>query len=328
MPLPLLAPLAIAAGQQAISAVGQEIANNREHRQNLQYYNMQRQDALKDWQRNNEYNAPSAQVERLRQAGISPHISGGQAAIASQAQQARGANMAAAPKAYQVNQGANAINTAMQLEQMKNLQAQTAKTTEEAKGAAVDTKQKELVYNTDSETMRSSKFAALWTAEANENYIKANTQEKQQLIQNAKLAAEKAVQEISLLKIEGVHRNESLRGKNQLQQQQINSWGLQMAKLRAEIRSINTHTSQDIQMFPAKMRQISEQIQQFKLGNEAKTYENIYAPEHLRERNVQDTLRNSKDRYELSKRETIAPELRELLDKAPYLIHLFKSALR
>jgi urease gamma subunit len=77
MPGPLVIP-AIAAGSQllgqAVNAISQSGINKKTREWNEQMYNRQRQDALADWARTNEYNSPLAQMQRLREAGLNPHL--------------------------------------------------------------------------------------------------------------------------------------------------------------------------------------------------------------------------------------------------------------
>lgn len=52
---------------------------NEENKQfSLDMYNMNRRDALADWNRTNEYNSPAAQMQRFKDAGLSPHLIYGQ----------------------------------------------------------------------------------------------------------------------------------------------------------------------------------------------------------------------------------------------------------
>lgn len=330
MPIdPIVGSAVAQIGTNVINQKAQNYNNKFEFSQNMQMYNMQRQDALKDWNMQNSYNSPIAHVERMKSAGLNPHsINGGQVVSASSAQQMRGTQAAAAPRAYQVNSGTQGINTMLALEQIKNVQAQTAKTQQEAKNAAIDAQQKQLVYDTDSETMRSTKIGALWTAEAQRDYTLAGIEEKKNIIEATKIKMEKDLQDIQLLKTENQFRGELLRGKSNLQYNQIRQVAEQTNKIRSEIRSIDTNRSQSIQMFPYKVKEIEQKIRLLKNTNETKDYENFYLPEHLRERNTQDTIRTRKEDYELKTREVVSPELRELLNKAPYLINMVSKLRR
>lgn len=86
MPVPL-GPIIIAAGSLlsgilGASAVGGQ--NRRSQRFADRTYERQKADNLAFWQQQNEYNAPQAQVDRLKQAGLSPALLyGGSAAGAA-----------------------------------------------------------------------------------------------------------------------------------------------------------------------------------------------------------------------------------------------------
>ena len=79
-------PGALAAAISAGGSLLQGILGNRQiektNEQNKQFamdmYNMNRRDALADWQRQVDYQSPEAQMERYRQAGLSPHLIYGQ----------------------------------------------------------------------------------------------------------------------------------------------------------------------------------------------------------------------------------------------------------
>lgn len=86
MPLPLL-PLAMIAG--ALVSGGGIYAGSRQNKKNAQYqrdqaladkdfsremYERQRQDALSDFDMTNSYNSPLQQMQRLREAGLNPHL--------------------------------------------------------------------------------------------------------------------------------------------------------------------------------------------------------------------------------------------------------------
>ena len=52
--------------------------NEENKKFSLDMYNMNRRDALADWNRTNEYNSPAAQMQRFKDAGLSPHLIYGQ----------------------------------------------------------------------------------------------------------------------------------------------------------------------------------------------------------------------------------------------------------
>lgn len=81
MPGPLLAsaiPELVTSGAallgQGINAATQGSMNRQTRRWNEKMYQMQRNDALADWMRNNAYNTPEAQMQRFKQAGLNPNL--------------------------------------------------------------------------------------------------------------------------------------------------------------------------------------------------------------------------------------------------------------
>lgn len=75
MPLPLAAlPALITAGTSIVNAISQGATNKKTRQWNEAQYQKQREDALADWARTNEYNAPLQQMARFKEAGLSPHL--------------------------------------------------------------------------------------------------------------------------------------------------------------------------------------------------------------------------------------------------------------
>ena len=54
------------------------ITNKQQRALSLEMYNRQRTDALADWNRQNQFNSPTAQMQRYKEAGLSPHLIYGQ----------------------------------------------------------------------------------------------------------------------------------------------------------------------------------------------------------------------------------------------------------
>lgn len=83
-----IAPLLLAAAPFIASAVGAGLAahgakKSREHQAemlerqkqiNIDNWNMQREASIEDWHRQNAYNSPLQQMQRLREAGLNPHL--------------------------------------------------------------------------------------------------------------------------------------------------------------------------------------------------------------------------------------------------------------
>lgn len=75
-----------AASQLAVAAVNSSASasmNRRTRKWNEEQYRKQRENALSDWNMQNEYNSPQAQMERLRRAGLNPNLVYGNGATAT-----------------------------------------------------------------------------------------------------------------------------------------------------------------------------------------------------------------------------------------------------
>lgn len=105
-------PLAIAGIQAGGQVVGDIInafttgANNRKQRQWAeQMYARQRQDALDDWNRQNEYNSPIQMMARLKSAGINPNLAFGELSSGNAGQVRSAEAPAYRPEAPRINVG-------------------------------------------------------------------------------------------------------------------------------------------------------------------------------------------------------------------------------
>lgn len=76
MPIPFLAAMGVA--ESAMNPVLQHLQNVKNRKFAREMYDRQRQDALIDWQTQNAYNSPKAQMERFKEAGLNPHLIYGQ----------------------------------------------------------------------------------------------------------------------------------------------------------------------------------------------------------------------------------------------------------
>ncbi len=68
----------IGATLSAANAGAQLLTNRAQKKSNLEMYDRQRADALADWNRQNQYNSPEAQMTRFKEAGLNPHLIYGQ----------------------------------------------------------------------------------------------------------------------------------------------------------------------------------------------------------------------------------------------------------
>lgn len=92
MPLPAaILPAVIASGSQLLgqgmNAISQGASNRKQRKWNEKMYGIQRADSLADWNMQNEYNSPAAQMARFRDAGLNPNLIYGQTQEASPVRQ-------------------------------------------------------------------------------------------------------------------------------------------------------------------------------------------------------------------------------------------------
>lgn len=113
---------------QGVSALSTMLTNRAQKKTNLDIYNTQRQDALADWNRQNQYNSPAAQMQRYKDAGLSPHLIYGQQNTAP----AIRSTEAKAPQYMAPNiDVSGAANPLLIQAQLKNIEANTIKTLSE-----------------------------------------------------------------------------------------------------------------------------------------------------------------------------------------------------
>lgn len=154
MPLTEAAAAVIGAGLSAASSGASIFANAKLNRKTMRWnermYALQRADALKDWAMQNEYNSPAAQMERLRAAGLNPHLVYGNGADAQggivRSTDVKGWN----PTAPDFSGLGNVFNQyqsiRMMQQQTDNLQAQNDILRYQAEGLSLDNKRKALEY--------------------------------------------------------------------------------------------------------------------------------------------------------------------------------------
>lgn len=133
MPIPAAA---IVAGSsllgQGINAISQGSMNRKTRAFTKEMYNIQRRDALADWAMQNEYNSPSAQMQRLRDAKLNPNLVYGSGEVAGQGGSIRQSSVEGwNPKAPQFDLGGAAmqslsayIDTKVKEAQVDNLREQ------------------------------------------------------------------------------------------------------------------------------------------------------------------------------------------------------------
>lgn len=148
MPFPIAAALSAGGNilSQGINAAVQSGMNRKTRKWNEHMYNIQRGHALEDWNRQNAYDHPSAQMARFKDAGLNPHLIYGQQ---TQSPSVRSTDVKSwSPEAPQFDLGSTSgqyFNTQIQQAQIDNLrednrlkQAQALATLASAEKTEVD----------------------------------------------------------------------------------------------------------------------------------------------------------------------------------------------
>jgi hypothetical protein len=93
MPAPIVPALIAAGGAvagQGINALAQGSMNRKTREWNEKMYGVQRQHALQDWEMQQNFNSPTAQMKRLQEAGLNPNLIYGSGGGTTTAQPVRG----------------------------------------------------------------------------------------------------------------------------------------------------------------------------------------------------------------------------------------------
>lgn len=93
IPIPLIA-LGAGVAETGFNAIMQGATNKKNRNFSREMYMRQRGDALADWEMNNAYNSPAAQMQRFKDAGLNPNLIYGQT---NTAQPVRSSNAPNAP---------------------------------------------------------------------------------------------------------------------------------------------------------------------------------------------------------------------------------------
>ena len=190
MPIEAFVPL-MASGFNALSSL---FTNSAQRKLSLEMYDRQRADALADWNRQNQYNSPAAQMARFKEAGLSPHLIYGQTNTAPAVR----SSSLDTPKlpAPQIDTSVNPILTALQIENTKKqgalMDAQAIKLNSETEWKNLNTKYLEdiIPYKTEQEFQRGNLLGAQARTELQNTELRAKQREKLEAdIRNTKLQA-------------------------------------------------------------------------------------------------------------------------------------------
>ena len=181
MPLPFAAFLPLIGS--GINAASNLITNASQKNLSLQMYDKQRADALADWNRQNQYNSPAAQMARFKEAGLSPHLIYGQTNTAPAVR----SSSLEIPKyqAPQIDSSAmNPILTAIQIENAKKqgalMDAQALKTNAETDWKNLNTKflGDTYDYKTEQELQKGLLLGARYRTELQNTEMRADQRKK------------------------------------------------------------------------------------------------------------------------------------------------------
>lgn len=144
----------LSGGANAMSTAS---VNSRTRRWNEKMYAQQRDDAIKNWNLQNEYNSPTSQMNRLREANLNPNLVYGNGTVANSATAPdTGKPMAWTPQAPKANLGqvaGDAINTHFNVQERTQsidlLKRQNTIMDEEIRLKRLEGDQKQLDYDID-----------------------------------------------------------------------------------------------------------------------------------------------------------------------------------
>lgn len=134
-------------------AVGGSLVNGliqgSQNRQNRKWQSKENQKArdynTEMWEKNNAYNDPTQQMERLKNAGINPHLAYSQGGVANTSSSPASSNASSMPEGRAPQLDVNAmLNARLVGEQINNIKADTAKKQAEAQNIGTDTESKTL----------------------------------------------------------------------------------------------------------------------------------------------------------------------------------------
>lgn len=132
----------------------QEKQNQLDRDFSREMYDKQRTDAIEDWNRQNEYNHPSQQMERLREAGLNPNLVYGKGADNTATSVARSSPITSSQPAPKYNDALSpalqaGLNTISMYQQVKQSQAQTDNLNKQAALIQADTALRESQAQTE-----------------------------------------------------------------------------------------------------------------------------------------------------------------------------------
>lgn len=224
--LQMIAPALVAAGVAAASAGAQTYAQGKMNKKTREFsekmYNKQRQDAITDFDKTNQYNSPAQQMQRLREAGLNPHLIYGGGGATSNAAPIRGADYPT-PEQRTPNVGAiltDPVNAYIETQRFTGQQAlinaQTLKTLAETDTKNFDLGQKQKLADTQAKLLES-----ILQGKQIDNYVNVekNARENVKLTSDLAEATQRIAKSISDIDLQGMMKekgNEEIKNIQQM----------------------------------------------------------------------------------------------------------------
>ena len=279
-------------------------AENRQQERYLQNYAMQRSDALADWNRTNEYNSPAQQMQRLKSAGLSPHLAAGSFSnVSAQTPSTTNASGGSSSSISAHIQPAafDLLGAKQAFEQIKTQQAQQNLINTQAKNVAADTKVKEVTtdqsilnYNIDVEHKRPMIIAQY-------RNLMQDVENKKVSEDEAKARINKLYVDTAIARIEEQFRTPLLQGNVKHLSAQIANVLQSTKESKARVERLNLQKKQDRQRFMYELQHLAQKTDMNRLALERGHMQNYYESDFLnfRNRKLDADTKTAEYEYEL-----------------------------
>ena len=154
-------------------------------------YNKQVEDNIKFWNMQNDYNLPSAQLQRLRDAGLSSLLAYGDGGLSGNIAQSQ-VQSGKAPNGAQASSGMNAAldfaNLALLQAQIKNLNADSAQKTASANNLGKQTENLDFDLSFKKDTSDINKYLLITQADLNKSMENLNIDKRREIDKGIEVA--------------------------------------------------------------------------------------------------------------------------------------------
>lgn len=245
MPLAPLLPNIILGGSallgQGINAATQSSMNKKTREWNEKMYSMQRQHALSDWNMQNEYNNPAAQMARYKAAGLNPHLiyGGGPGNISQPIRSTDSKSWNPTPPQFDLGSAAkSALFTGVDLEtkqtQNDKIQAQIAVDKQRALQIATDTSQKVQATAKSKYELEQAQRLGIYSLEA----AKLGVRQLEENITNTKTRTQLMGEQIATEQVLRPQRSGELTARIANLKQQTDTGSAQASQIRQNIKNL------------------------------------------------------------------------------------------